>query len=383
MLVRQEQLLSQRLQEQEEREMRHYEEAVQLERRLNDMALLTQQETADMLQEKRVALDTKLAERRLELEKERIRAETEGRIAQERANEDVAIRKMEAKARLESLKWAQAIKNISAQVQQVVVTLLASPEQLAVLVAGALALLLLYYLAKEVIVLLRQFVQAQLGKPALVRETSYQWSIVPGWLWLRTLFAAKEGLTGATEIVRKHFERVVLAPDVMERVSQIAVATRNTKSSGAPFRHLLLHGPPGTGKTLIARTLAASSGMDYAVMSGGDVGPLGDDAVNQLHRLFSWAKTSQRGLMLFIDEAEAFLNARASTGGDDSVHRRHALNALLYQTGTQSTSFMLVLATNRPEDLDTAVSVCLFTACVALFHPWSLGRRGCITIHSR
>jgi len=381
--VRQEQLLSQRLQEQEEREMRHYEEAVQLERRLNDMALLTQQETADMLQEKRVALDTKLAERRLELEKERIRAETEGRIAQERANEDVAIRKMEAKARLESLKWAQAIKNISAQVQQVVVTLLASPEQLAVLVAGALALLLLYYLAKEVIVLLRQFVQAQLGKPALVRETSYQWSIVPGWLWLRTLFAAKEGLTGATEIVRKHFERVVLAPDVMERVSQIAVATRNTKSSGAPFRHLLLHGPPGTGKTLIARTLAASSGMDYAVMSGGDVGPLGDDAVNQLHRLFSWAKTSQRGLMLFIDEAEAFLNARASTGGDDSVHRRHALNALLYQTGTQSTSFMLVLATNRPEDLDTAVSVCLFTACVALFHPWSLGRRGCITIHSR
>lgn len=73
-----------------------------------------------------------------------------------------------------------------------------------------------------------------------------------------------------------------------------------------PHRHLLLHGPPGTGKTLFARTLARQSGahlringyqwipipvgyhffcllcsgLDYAIMSGGDVGPLGKDAVS-------------------------------------------------------------------------------------------------------
>lgn len=116
----------------------------------------------------------------------------------------------------------------------------------------------------------------------------------------------------------------------------------------------------GTGKTLIARKLAQCSGMDYAIMSGGDVGPLGEDAVNQLHGLFRWAATSQRGLLLFIDEAEAFLSARgtvnmATSDSDINSHRRHALNALLYQTGTQSSTFMLVLATNRPEDLDAAV----------------------------
>ena len=36
-------------------------------------------------------------------------------------------------------------------------------------------------------------------------------------------------------------------------------------------------------------------GMDYAIMSGGDVGPLGEDAVNQLHGLFKWAASSTKG----------------------------------------------------------------------------------------
>lgn len=140
-----------------------------------------------------------------------------------------------------------------------------------------------------------------------------------------------------------------------------------------------MHGPPGTGKTLIARNLARCSGMDYAIMSGGDVAPLGEDAVNQLHGLFQWAMKSRRGLLVFIDEAEAFLSTRSSkssgsngyekSSGDSSssgsnddgnssnsnVHIRNALNALLYQTGTPSYKFMLVLATNRPGDLDSAV----------------------------
>jgi ATPase family AAA domain-containing protein 3A/B len=97
------------------------------------------------------------------------------------------------------------------------------------------------------------------------------------------------------------------------------------------------------------------SNMDYAIMSGGDVGPLGEQAVDQLNELFGWASRSKRGLLLFIDEAEAFLSARRASTGEDDSFVRHALNALLYQTGTQSRSLMLVLATNRPGDLDPAV----------------------------
>ena len=93
-------------------------------------------------------------------------------------------------------------------------------------------------------------------------------------------------------------------------------------------------------KTLVARTLAKSSGLDYAIMSGGDVGPLGSDAVPQIHALFEWAKQSSRGLLLFIDEAETFLASRSGSGMSKEHH--NALNALLYNTGTQSHNFVMV-----------------------------------------
>lgn len=58
--------------------------------------------------------------------------------------------------------------------------------------------------------------------------------------------------------------------------------------------------------------------------------------------------------MLFIDEADAFLGDR---GGQvvQSEGLRAALNALLYRTGDQNYHFSMILATNRPSDLDPAV----------------------------
>jgi ATPase family AAA domain-containing protein 3A/B len=50
-----------------------------------------------------------------------------------------------------------------------------------------------------------------------------------------------------------------------KRVQQLAVSTRNTKANGAPFRHIMFYGPPGTGKTMVAKRLARSAGLEYAV----------------------------------------------------------------------------------------------------------------------
>lgn len=45
-----------------------------------------------------------------------------------------------------------------------------------------------------------------------------------------------------------------------------------------------MYGPPGTGKTLFAKKLAKHSGLDYAIMTGGDVAPMGRDGVTAIHK---------------------------------------------------------------------------------------------------
>ena len=37
------------------------------------------------------------------------------------------------------------------------------------------------------------------------------------------------------------------------------------------------------------------TGMDYAIMTGGDVAPMGRDGVTAMHKVFDWASTSRRG----------------------------------------------------------------------------------------
>jgi ATPase family AAA domain-containing protein 3A/B len=63
-------------------------------------------------------------------------------------------------------------------------------------------------------------------------------------------------------------------------------------------------------------------------------------------QLFDWATTSRRGLLLFIDEADAFLRRRSEGGGGEKMSEdlRNALNAFLYRTGETSDKFMLVYA---------------------------------------
>ena len=104
---------------------------------------------------------------------------------------------------------------------------------------------------------------------------------------------------------------------------------------------------------MFARNLAYHSGLDYAILTGGDIAPLGRDAVTELHKLFDWAKTSRRGLLLFVDEADAFLQSRERNR--ISEDQRNALNAFLFRTGTESDQFMMVYASNQPSQFDEAV----------------------------
>ncbi|MGH0182875.1 UNVERIFIED_CONTAM: hypothetical protein FKN15_010646 [Acipenser sinensis] len=141
-------------------------------------------------------------------------------------------------------------------------------------------------------------------------------------------------------------EGVVLNPMLEERVRDIAIATRNTQQNRGLYRNILMYGPPGTGKTLFAKKLAMHSGMDYAIMTGGDVAPMGRDGVTAMHKVFDWASSSRRGLCLCVLVFQEKI----------SEDLRATLNAFLYRTGEQSNKFMLVLASNQPEQFDWAIN---------------------------
>lgn len=132
-----------------------------------------------------------------------------------------------------------------------------------------------------------------------------------------------------------------------DQLREISYAVLNRKKHFAPSKNLMFYGPPGTGKTLFAKKLAMKSGLEYAVMVGSDIAPLGPLAVRELNKLFDWADKQKGGIILFIDEADAFLRNRK--GADMSEYMRHTINSFLYRTGSPSYNVIVVLATNSPD----------------------------------
>lgn len=40
--------------------------------------------------------------------------------------------------------------------------------------------------------------------------------------------------------------------------------------------------------------------MDYAILTGGDVAPMGRDGVTAVHKVFDWAKSTRKGSVTFF-----------------------------------------------------------------------------------
>ncbi|CAI0555587.1 unnamed protein product [Linum tenue] len=314
------------------------------------------QEQARRATEEQIQAQRRQTEReKAEIERETIRvramAEAEGRAHEAKLAEDVNRRILVDRANAEREKWVAAINTTFDHIGGGLKAVLTDQNKLVVVVGGVTALAAGIYTTREGAKVMWSYVDRILGQPSLIRESSrgkYPWSGI-----------FKRGMStltskGAPAPNGNGFGDVILHPSLQKRIQQLASATANTKSHQAPFRNMLFYGPPGTGKTMAARELARKSGLDYALMTGGDVAPLGSQAVTKIHQLFDWAKKSKRGLLLFIDEADAFLCERNKIYMSEA--QRSALNALLFRTGDQSKDIVLALATNRPGDLDSAVA---------------------------
>jgi len=298
------------------------------------------------LKRKNIEHEAKL---RQETELKRVEEETKGRIRQERDNHDLRLEQAKLEASEQRQTVLEGIKLAGSTLGEGARAFLSDKEKMAAAVATLSAIALGVYSAKVGTGVAGRYVEARLGKPSLVRETSRS-SVLAD---LRSPVATMKRIMASTD-ASEALSGVVLEPKLADRLSRVATSTSNTKRNKAPFRHLLLYGPPGTGKTMFAKGLARSSGLEYAILTGGDVAPLGRDAVTEIHKVFDWANTSKKGLLLFIDESDAFLRKRSTENISEDL--RNALNAFLYRTGEPTDKFMLVYASNQPEQFDWAVN---------------------------
>lgn len=194
--------------------------------------------------------------------------------------------------------------------------------------------------------LLSNHIQSIMGMPTLVRESSRK--STTGY-WMQSI---NEKFFGAADALQP-LEEIILSSGLDLQIKQLAHDVRTAYISGLPFRNLLLYGPPGTGKTMIAKAIARTSDMDFACVSGADFSQFaqGQD-VEQLHTLLDWATKSVRGMVLFVDEVDAFATKRTMPGLDQRWVK--LLTAFLSRTGELSEKIMIISATNHLEKLDDA-----------------------------
>ena len=119
---------------------------------------------------------------------------------------------------------------------------------------------------------------------------------------------------------------------------------------------LLLYGPPGTGKTLLAKAVSKESGATVLEVSGSDIYDMyvGEGEKN-VRALFSLARKLSP-CVVFIDEADAIFGSRNSSANRTS--HRELINQFLREwdgMASAKTAAFIMVATNRPFDLDDAV----------------------------
>jgi SpoVK/Ycf46/Vps4 family AAA+-type ATPase len=169
------------------------------------------------------------------------------------------------------------------------------------------------------------------------------------------------GIADADQI-KTTFDQVHVPPETIESIRTITSLSMlrpdafsygilaTEKISGA-----LLYGPPGTGKTLLAKAVAKESGSTVLEVSGAQImGKYVGESEKNVAALFSLAQKLSP-CIVFLDEADSIFGSRDALADRTGSHRQTLNQFLKEWDGLNSSNVFVMVATNRPFDLDDAV----------------------------
>jgi cell division protease FtsH len=170
--------------------------------------------------------------------------------------------------------------------------------------------------------------------------------------------------------------------EVSEIVDFLRSPEKYQRLGGTLPKGVLLIGPPGTGKTMLAKAIACEANATFFSVHGSDftevfVG-VGAKRVRQIFR----QARKHKPAIIFIDEIDCVGKSRKF---DSHGEHQQTINALLAaMDGFQGSEGVVVIAaTNRPEDLDDALTrPGRFDRKVFVPYPDMKGRRAILQAHT-
>ena len=179
------------------------------------------------------------------------------------------------------------------------------------------------------------------------------------------------GLKSEIELVREMVELPMNHPEVFQKLGV-----------GAP-KGVLLTGPPGTGKTLLAKAVASETDSSFFSIAGPEImSKYYGESEKHIREIFEQAEKNAPSI-IFIDEIDSIAPKRGE--GTDQTEKRIVAQLLTLMDGLKNRGQVVVMAaTNRPEDIDTALRrPGRFDRELRINPPDEVGRKEILRIHTR